>query len=285
MASHRPYERLLKQVQRLPQRDEYWAGITRLARMWVMPKKAPPYRPYMTLWLSQDGKIVASTAHPYPPSADEVMTAMETDLGAYEPLPGLVSIPAVTPEQLGHLYYRAAQFYQASPWAWLHDHHPFAITCPPEDSPRYAIVMGSGGEVFGLAVYDRLADLRAMFTPPGRPRQRAKRCTWSVLFFEAAPAVSFEDLDAMAANDWPVAAPQAYPVFGRASSEEDFALPSRADLLWMEGALGALVAYMDAHMKSDQGVVEPADLILSVPRVDGETQVHLRLLEFEAIFR
>ena len=80
-------------------------------------------------------------------------------------------------------------------------------------------------------------------------------------------------------------APHAYPVFGRASSGEDFALPSRSDLLWMEGALGALVAYMEAHMKSDQGVVEPADLILSVPRVDGETQVHLRLLEFEAIFR
>ena len=53
----------------------------------------------------------------------------------------------------------------------------------------------------------------------------------------------------------------------------------------MEGALGALVAYMAAHMQSAQGVVEPADLILAVPRVDGETPVHLRLLEFEAIFR
>jgi hypothetical protein len=42
---------------------------------------------------------------------------------------------------------------------------------------------------------------------------------------------------------------------------------------------------MEAHMQSEQGVVEPADLILSVPQVDGETQVHLRLLEFEAIFR
>jgi hypothetical protein len=217
--------------------------------------------------------------------ADEVMTAMETDLGAYEPLPGLVSIPLVTPEQLGHLYSLAAQFYQASPWAWLHDHHLFAITCPPEDSPRYAIVMGSGGEVFGLAVYDRLADLRSMFVPPGLPRQRARRCTWSVLFFEAAPAVSFEDLDAMAANAWPVAAPHAYPVFGRASSDEDFALPSRSDLLWMEGALGALVAYMKAHKKAYQGKVQPADQTLSVLRVDGETHVHLRLLAFDAIFR
>src|SRR5439155_1062717 len=179
MASRRPYERLLQQAQRLTQRDEYWAGTTRLARMWVTPKKAPPYRPYKTL--------------------------------------GLVSIPSVTPEQLGQLYHLAAQFYQASPWAWFHDHHPFAITCPPEDSPRYAIVMGSGGEVFGLAVYDRLADLRSMFVPPGLPRQRARRCTWSVLFFEAAPAVCFVYLDAESANDMPVSAPIAYPVFGRTS--------------------------------------------------------------------
>ena len=28
MASHRPYERLLQQAQRLTQRDEYWAGTT-----------------------------------------------------------------------------------------------------------------------------------------------------------------------------------------------------------------------------------------------------------------
>ena len=159
MASHRPYERLLQQAQRLTQRDEYWAGTTRLARMWVTPRKAPPYRPYITLWLSQDGKIVASKAHQHPPSADAlaaellqamrrpalgagrarrpsrlymdnaeqvallspvlealdiacvyrpalamadaIMAAMETDLGAYAPLPGLVSIPSVTPTDAG----------------------------------------------------------------------------------------------------------------------------------------------------------------------------------------
>ena len=33
MASHRPYERLLQQAQRLTRRDEYWAGTTRLARL------------------------------------------------------------------------------------------------------------------------------------------------------------------------------------------------------------------------------------------------------------
>ena len=62
-------------------------------------------------------------------------------------------------------------------------------------------------------------------------------------------------------------------------------LPTKADLLWMEGALGALLAYMDAHMEADQGEVQPADLTVSVPRVGGEPHVHLRLLEFDAMFR
>jgi hypothetical protein len=56
----------------------------------------------------------------------------------------------------------------------------------------------------------------------------AKLRTWFVLFFAAAPAaVSFEDLDAMAANDWPVAAPHAYPVFGRTTPDQGLALPPR----------------------------------------------------------
>ncbi len=343
MASQRQLERLLKQVQRLNQRDEYWAATSRLARMWITPKHAPPYRPYVTLLLSQQGKIVSSHVLEHPPAADalfaellramhrpalgagrarrptriyldnaenvaaltpllealniqcvyrpalsmadEVMVEMETHVGKYAPRPGLVSIPSVTPQMLGHLYQLAAQFYQASPWDWFHDHHPFAIACPPEDAPRYAIVMGSGGEVFGLAVYDRLEDLRSMFTSPVSPRQMAKLSTWFVLFFEEAPALSFDDLDAMAANDWPVAAPHAYPVFGRTTPNQELDLPAKSDLLWMEGALGALIAYMDEHMEVDQGEVQSADLTVSVPRVGGEVHVHLRLLKFDTIFR
>jgi hypothetical protein len=102
---------------------------------------------------------------------------------------------------------------------------------------------------------------------------------------EYAPAVSFDDLDAISAHDWPVAAPHAYPVFGRATSDQEFDLPSASDLLWMEGALGALLAYMDSYMEVVQGVVQPADFILSMPRVEGEVDVHFRLLEFEAIFQ
>jgi hypothetical protein len=63
MVEQRQLERLLKQVQRLRQRDEYWAVTTRLARMWITPGHESPYRPYLTFLLSQQGKILGSYVH------------------------------------------------------------------------------------------------------------------------------------------------------------------------------------------------------------------------------
>jgi hypothetical protein len=73
-----------------------------------------------------------------------------------------------------------------APWRWLTDHHPLAIRYRPEDAPRYAVVMGSGGEVLGLAVYDTLADLQRIYQSPLSPKQLTQIVTWFVLFFEEA---------------------------------------------------------------------------------------------------
>jgi hypothetical protein len=126
MVDQRQLERLLKQVQRL--------------------KIECVYRPTLAM-------------------ADEVVTAFETQWGKYKLPPGLVSMPSVTLPMLGHLHELAAQFYRATPWTWFRDQHPFAIQIPPEVDPRYAIVMGQAGEVFGLSVYDTLDDLQLVFSP------------------------------------------------------------------------------------------------------------------------
>jgi hypothetical protein len=343
MSDPRQLERLLKKVQHVKQRDEYWVGTSRLARMWITPRQAPPYRPYVTLLVSQEGKVLRSNVLDHPPTADalfadllramrrpmwgaggarrptriyvdnenyvaaltprlaplhvqcayhhrlsmaaeEAWYAMETRMGKYKPIPGLVSIPSVTPPLLCHLYQLAAQFYQAAPWQWLHDHHPLAIRYPPEDTPRYAIVMGSGGEVFGLAVYDTLDDLQLMYESDRSPRQIAKMATWSVLFFEEATAMSFDDLDAMAQYNWPVATHNAYPVFGRTTSDQAIVPPAKSDLLWMEGALAGILTYLDEHLELHQGVVQPAEVTLSVTLMGGEAQVHLTILGFDTVF-
>ena len=97
--------------------------------------------------------------------------------------------------------------------------------------------------------------------------------------------MSFDDLDAITEHDWPIAAPQAYPVFGRSTANQGLALPAKADLLWMEGALAGLLTYLDHHMVLRRGVPQLADITMSVTRVDGEAPVRLQLLGFDAIFQ
>jgi hypothetical protein len=75
------------------------------------------------------------------------------------------------------------------------------------------------------------------------------------------------------------------PVFGRSTADQGLALPSKADLLWMEGALAGLLAYIDQHMVLRRGVPQLADVTMSVTRMDGEVPVRLQLLGFDAIFK
>ncbi len=340
MSDQKQLDHLLKKVQRLKQRDEVWVGTCRLARMWVTPKNAPPYRPYVALLLNHKNKILRSQVLEQSPTTeqllevllramrrpmlgsgwrarrptgvyldnadyvaaltprlaelgvrceyrtslpavDDALHSMETRMGRYELIPGLLSIPSITPPLLGRLYTLTTQFYQATPWRRLNDQHSLEIRYPPDSKPRYAVVMGSGGEVFGLAVYDTLDDLRLMYRRDLSPQQTAQMATWLVLFFEEAPAMSFDDLDAMARYNWPVAGEQAYPVFGRSSSKQELVLPTAADLFWLDGALTGILAYLSDHMQLDYGLVQPAEITLPITTLSSKAQIYLKLPAIE----
>jgi len=100
--------------------------------------------------------------------------------------------------------------------------------------------------------------------------------------------MSFDDLEAMDQYDWPVAAEQAYPVFGRTTPAGELVQPTKADLFWMEGALAAILAYYrqakatfrPSH-RGRRGVVPPVEETLSVTTISGEAQVYLRLPAFD----
>ena len=330
---------LSKKVSRLKQRDEYWEGTSRLGRVWIADDDEPPYRPYVTLIVCENGAIISTSiveTRPAPaqifenllramrrpmlgggrarrpkviylddpdyvtalapqlaalevrcehrcrlPIIQEASASMETHMHKEEPVPGLVKIPQVTPPLIGHLFELAAGFYRDSPWQWLNDNHPMEIRYPPENKPRYAVVMGSGGEVFGLAVYDTLDDLRTMYRDDLSTQQMTSMTTWSVLFFEEATAMSFDDLDAMIEYGWQVAAEDAYPVFGRSTRSMEMAPPGRSDLLWMEGALAAILAYLPQCKRIRHGRPHTTDIMLPVATISGEAQVSLKIPAFD----
>ncbi|MCP4199653.1 MAG: hypothetical protein GY762_21115 [Proteobacteria bacterium] len=341
MSNEKQIKSLLKKAGRLKQRDEYWEGTCRLARVWITPRKQAPYRPYMTLLVSQQDKVLRSKVLEEAPTSDrmfeELLQAMYrptwlaggarrpkviyldnpdyvTDLAPQlasvevrcehrrslplikdalysmemsmnrgeEAIPGVVAVPSVTLPLIGHLYELAADFYRATPWRWLNDNHPLEIRYPPDASPRYVVVMGSGGEVFGLAVYDTLADLQMMYRSDLSPQQTTRMASWLVLFFEEAIAMSFDDLDALAKYDWPVAAENAYPVFGRTTRAGEIVQPTKADAFWIEGVLASITAFLSRHKRVlHPTVVKPVEVTLPVTTISDQAQVYLRLPAFE----
>jgi hypothetical protein len=195
-----------------------------------------------------------------------------------EPFPGLLTIPSVTVPLVGHLFQLAADFYRATPWRWLDDNHSLEIRYPPDGVPRYGVVMGSGGEVFGLALYDTLDDLRLVFEAHISHQELIKRITWLVLFFEEARAMSFDDLDAMTKYGWSVPSDRAYPVFGRTTKTLELALPTKTDLFWMEAVLAGILEYLPEYKHS---FWQRAESTLTVTTIRGKTQLHLKMPAFE----
>ncbi|NJR70886.1 MAG: hypothetical protein HC771_21300, partial [Synechococcales cyanobacterium CRU_2_2] len=213
--------------------------------------------------------------------AQKSLLSLEKQMNRGQDLfPGLLSISTVTPPLVQHLYQLAADFHQVAPWRTLSDLHPIEICHPPTAKPRYAVVMGSGGEIFGLAVYDSLKDLKRIYNQPFELQPTGPRSSCLMLYFDEAIAMAFDDLDDAAKYDWPIANETAYPVFVRSTPQDTLTTPSAADLFWLEGALEGILTYYNHHQEMERGRVKPADLTLPINTLGAKTQLKLRLPAF-----
>jgi len=161
------------------------------------------------------------------------------------PIPGLLSVPGVTEPRARRLFALAAEYYERAPWRYLGDMLPIEIRYPPDAAPRFGVVMGAAGEVFGLSVTDTEADLALMFARRSGPPPFA-RISWTVLIFEVPRAMTFDDLDDLERYGWEVAGPEAYPMFGRTDRRGRLVPPRPDDVSWYEAALAALVEVLPA---------------------------------------
>jgi len=215
------------------------------------------------------------------PTLERTRQFLERGFTEIEPIPGLLTVSGVTPPLVQHLYELAAEYYEMAPWHWLGDHDPMVIAYPPKSDPRYGIVMGSGGEVFGLSVYDHVEDLRLTFRQSLPQWELMQRASWLVLFFEQPMAMSFDDLDAILQYDWPVVNEQAYPVFGRTTSDGRLMPPSLNDLVWLEGVLSGLLGYLPQFLQEGFGDDDPDNLTLPVQTISGKAKMQLQMPELD----
>jgi hypothetical protein len=196
-------------------------------------------------------------------------------LGDERTIPGLLESPGVTPFMVKGLFEAAASFYRETPWLWIDDTHPVEIRYPVDSQPRYAVVMGHGGQTYGLAVYNSTDVLRETYagTPPDRLIGQG---AWTALLFGEAVETPFDDLDAIEAHDWPVVDKYAHPLPLQMGLSGRPTRPGKSDLLRMEAALLAIPRFVREHIRADQGRLRPAEETLAILMADGEDRIHLR---------
>lgn len=208
------------------------------------------------------------------PEAEQALQSLERFRSDDEPLPGILESPGVTPSLVNGLFEAAAFFHRHAPWYWIDDAQPIQIRYPLGSEPHYAVVMGQGGQAYGLALYDSITVLHQTYagTPPDQLQGPG---TWTVLLFGAAMEMPFDDLEAMETYGWPVAAQQAYPVFVRFDLSGQPSRPSKADLLQMEAALLAIPPFILEHMEADKGPPHSAEETITVTMAAGEGRISL----------
>jgi tetratricopeptide (TPR) repeat protein len=205
----------------------------------------------------------------------EVLDEMFDDLTARlledEP-PRLLDMPRVTPEIVGGLFRAAADFYRKAPWRILGDRYGILIECPRFDSgPWAAVVMGQAGLTLGLALYDRIEQLRALWvSEPDEQRELTRQMASLVLTFDPESQVHPMEVDAADGYGWEVVDPEAFPSVYRKEPGLSLRPPLSWELVLLEGCLRAIPAFLSRHLPGDDARSE-----MTVPVATGELDLIL----------
>ncbi|MDB5318811.1 MAG: hypothetical protein JWN40_442 [Phycisphaerales bacterium] len=188
-------------------------------------------------------------------------------------IPDALSVPGVTREDLRALARAAADFHRAAPWRHLNDHDLLRVDSPPSPAgQKYAVVMGAGGETFGLAFYASLERYKLTMEGTGDETEflRAPEPLFSMIF-SPAMAISFGDHDLWEDEKFPLATPEAYPFAAFFDAATDAVVRPNAALLNHTQAILAALA-LTTEQEMDAGRWRK-----TVPTLDGPVEYTLTI--------
>lgn len=210
------------------------------------------------------------------PVVDAALRDLEAHMNKRDPIPGLLSVAGATRPLVEEFFAAAAAFYRQAPWRWIDNAAPIEVRYPCDGRTRYALVLGSGRETFGLSLYESVDDLHKVFSSRD-PDQPTPGVAWFSLVFEEATAMSFDDLDAMERYGWPVAGEWAYPLAIKVSPGDDFGIPSVSELMWLAATLRVLPDFLVGHLHADRGYPSRrAEATFALPEIHGGQEIALR---------
>lgn len=145
------------------------------------------------------------------------------------------------PAVIADFFNAAAAYYRAAPWKRLTDAEPLTLQVDGWDEPRYVVLMGHGGIVRGLVLYDDWEDLEDLYTDEEiNPLELS--CTG--FFFTDKKDLAEEARLEIAENGWNVVSYKAYPVATRTDATGPPRVPTMEQIRELTLALYIVINYV-----------------------------------------
>jgi len=171
--------------------------------------------------------------------------------------PGLyLESEGADPESIRGFFAASAEFYRSACWKKISDIEPITLVWGDGEDAQYAVVMGNGNIVRGLALYDDAEDLEELYEDDSiDPSELA--CT-SVVFVDKED-ISEEQLAEIESNGWEVASSKAYPLATRTDAMGPPRMPTLDQLQRLEAALAVVPEFVRTLPKraKQRSPVEP----------------------------
>jgi len=209
------------------------------------------------------------------PALEAVLRDLSAHLNPDAERDSVLGTPRVTLPLLADFYAAAAHFYQQAPWRWADNLMAIEVRYPATGPARYVVIMGFGGQEFGLALYPTLADLRWQLSGLEPPAIYEKLTTTSLTFGED-DVLAFEDLDAIAKHGWPVAGPNAYPLLMKITPPVKISVPSADEIALFAAAARTLPDFVMKYLKDKRIASSGAEAIYPLSNVHANQQIAYR---------
>lgn len=187
--------------------------------------------------------------------ADYILGEMQKVMQTERQPPALVEVENFHASQGAKFYQAAAEYFQRAPWQRVPSDAAVQIDCPQlaefGSSRWYAIVLGQGGQTYGLALYSQMCDIQSISGGCCSVDEGALGGTAISMLYGEAFEVPLDDMLAAEKHRWPLAGPESYPFI--LCTEE--AMQTRHVQPWelqlLEGAIRAIPEFLERHPYCD----------------------------------
>ncbi len=205
------------------------------------------------------------------PALDELIDAFKRDM-LPPPSPGWLDAAGMTRARLSAFSEAAAMFYKAAPWQHLANEDLIHIESPaaPIDGLRFASVLGTGGDVFGISFFPSRGSFDRLLEHEGAEKAMTRDGTIG-LTFNATDELPAGDVELWLSEQLALASDRAYPLLLRYPPKGGFERLDGNAVTFVEGLCRAMAQTTEAQIDSGrwEHTVQTSDgpqtYILSIP--------------------